>query len=100
MDRVLRLSDEQTGDLAMYCMIAILFAVLVVLTVRRTWRWDALGRALTAVCCGIVIAYGLAAHRLIWPDEQPAEIRWFARVVIIVSAVAAIIALIRDKPTG
>lgn len=99
IDRIAALSDEQTGDLATIALIAVLFALLTFLTIRRTWRWDALGRALTAVCAGLTVAYVLTIHRMLWPDAQPAEVRWLARGVIIVSAIAAIIALLRDEPS-
>ena len=99
IDRVVRLTDDQTGDLVTIAIIAVLFAMLTYLTIRRTWRGDALGRALTAVCGGLTVAYILTIHRMLWPEDQPAEIRWFARIVIIVSAVVAIVALLRDEPS-
>lgn len=99
LDRISALTNDQTGDLLTFIIIACLFGLLTILTIRRTWRWDALGRALTAVCAGLTVAYLLTIHRLLWTDAQPPEIRWLARLIVIVSATAAIIALLRDEPS-
>lgn len=93
------LSTEQWADVATLGMITIMWAVMLFFEIRRTWQWDALGRALTVLTAGLLVSYALAVVSILttWDLWVPV-LRWSIRAFLLSAGTAVIIVLVRDRP--
>ena len=93
------LTNEQWSDFVTLATLALMWWVMVWFEVRRTWRWDALGRALTAltVCLGISYTVG-AATVLVDYEIWTAPVRWTVRIALFGAGVMTIAVLALDTP--
>lgn len=92
------LTTEEWGDVATLGTMTLMWAVMLWFEVRRTWRWDALGSALTVLTACLMISYGAGTLAVFADDDfwRP-EIRWAIRVALIFSGVVTIIVLAFDR---
>lgn len=93
------LSNEQWADVATLSIVALTFLVMLYFELKRTWRWDSLGRALTVLtgCLLVSYAFGVVSLATTWDIWFPA-LRWSIRGLITISGISVIVVLFRDKP--
>lgn len=93
------LSTEQWADVATLTIVAVAFLVMLFFELKRTWRWDSLGRALTILTGCLLVSHSLSVVSLLTTlDIWVPALRWTIRVTIAVSGIWVIIVLALDRP--
>ena len=91
-------STTQWIDAISFGLISAMWLTMLVFEIRQTWRWDALGRALTVTTAALLLSYGLSfVSTLVDTDLYPPRIRWAARGILFVSGALVIVILARDQ---
>lgn len=92
------MTTEQWGDVATLGTLTVMWAVMLYFEIRRTWKWDALGRALTVLTACLLVSYGIGTINVITESQLwRAEVRWLIRLALIVSGVITIAVLALDR---
>jgi hypothetical protein len=90
---------ERWGDFVTIGLLFLTLAVASYYAVRRTWRWDKLGLALTGFFVGLTALFGLAVYVIAFgPVLWLTHLRWVIRVALAMSAVYAIVIMATDEP--
>lgn len=92
------LGHEQIGDLISLSVLALMFWTMFALELRRTWKWERLGIALTVVTVCLAVSYSAAAFSIVTVDVWTPIVRYAFRAALIVSGVVTIVVLLFDKP--
>lgn len=93
------LTNEQWADAVTRGLLTLMWAVMLFFELRRTWRWDSLGRSLTVLTGCLLVSYGIGTVTLVTTlDIWRPEIRWITRVVLFSAGVSTIVVLVRDRP--
>lgn len=97
----LPLTWESWADTATLAMLALMFVVMLYYAIRRTWRWDRLGTALTIVvaCLALSYSFGLASIFLTHSLWVP-WVRWTIRGLLLGGGAFAILVMKLDEPTS
>lgn len=102
------LTSEQWGDLVTLGVLTIMWAVMLVLEIKRTWKWDALGRALTILTFCLLLSFGIATTGVVTTTPSalpcrppntlwPPEVRWATRAIMAISGTITIVVLALDR---
>lgn len=91
-------ATTQLIDALSFGLLSAMWLTMLIFEVRQTWRWDALGRALTMVTGALLLSYGLSfLSALVSSDLYPPRMRWVARSILFVSGALVIVILVRDQ---
>jgi hypothetical protein len=89
---------EQWGNFLTLGMSSLVFWTMTYYMLKRTWRWDWLGRSLTVLSISLACLFTLSTITLFDALVWPVEVRWLFRVAIIVSGLIVILTLKFDAP--
>lgn len=93
------LTWEQWADVLTLGVLTVMWAVMLVLMIRRTWRWDGLGLALTVLVACLSVTYAFACLSIVLDaDLWVPPLRWAVRSALLSSGLVTIVALLRDRP--
>lgn len=92
------LSWEQWGDLVTLGTFGFMFWLMLFFSLRRTWKWDALGRALTVLVGALGVLFTLGFAAVFNEGLRPFYVRWPSRIVGTLAAVVVIVVLALDDP--
>lgn len=89
---------EQWGDVVSLGLLTVMWAVMLYFEITRTWRWDALGRALTVLTGCLLLSYGFATLSSattinVWVPS----VRWVTRIALGLSGSITIVVLAADR---
>lgn len=93
------LTKEQWSDVATLGSLAVTFLVMFAFELKRTFRWEALGRALTVLTFCLAVSYAVATFTLAFPyDVWIPVVRWSVRAVLLGACWVTIGVLALDRP--
>lgn len=90
---------EQWGDVITLGMLGLVFTTMLYYELRRTWRWERLGIALTVITGVLAFIYSVTfldvfVDALLWVPV----LRWSARIVLLGASIATVLVLRFDDP--
>lgn len=89
---------EQWGDVVSLGLLTLMWAVMLYFEITRTWRWDALGRALTALTGCLLLSYGFATLSVVTTiNVWVPSVRWATRIALAISGTITIVVLATDR---
>lgn len=90
----LNLNAEGWADVATLGTLSLMWAVMLYFEIRRTWKWDALGRSLTVLTGCLFVSYSIATMNVLTSGNiWTPEVRWSTRVALIISGTVTIVVL-------
>lgn len=93
------LTTEQAADAITLACLAVMWLLMLYLELRRTWRWERLGVALTIVTACLAFSYTFTTLDLILKaDLWIPTVRWITRISLLLSGVFAIVVMRFDDP--
>lgn len=94
-----QLGHERIGDLVTLGVLAALFTTMTVLMLRRTWRWERLGIALTVMTGCLALSFWINAAAVATGSALwiPA-VRYAIRSVLSLAGLVTLLVLLFDEP--